>query len=120
LAEGQRGPLFVSLSRVNVESYGPHLVCFFYIRVGREVGRVEIPQWVAADAAQVDLVHALVYDQCARGQGYPVALARAHEQAVVKAADRRAFLSMVEGSLLRADVPGTSSRKRENKSFQRG
>src|SRR5690606_22005620 len=34
LAEGQRGPLFVSMSRVNVESYGPHLVHFFYMRVG--------------------------------------------------------------------------------------
>jgi hypothetical protein len=118
LAEGQRGPLFVSLSRVNVESYGPHLIHFFYIRVGREVGRIEVPAWVAEDPEQLDLVHALVYDQCARGQGYPVALARAHEQAVVKAPDRRAFLSMVEGSLLRAELPATASRKRDSKESQ--
>jgi hypothetical protein len=118
LGEGQRGPLFVSMSRINIEAYGPHLVHFFYLRVGREIARVEIPRWVAEDAAMVDLVHTLIYDQCLKGQGYPVALARAHEQAIVRAADRRAFLSMVEGSLLRADLPATTSKKRESKQRQ--
>jgi hypothetical protein len=118
LAEGQRGPLFVSMSRVNVETYGPHLIHFFYMRVGREIARVELPRWVAEDTAAVDLIHTLIYDQCLKGQGYPVALARAHEQAIVRAADRRAFLSMVEGSLLRAELPATDSRKRESKERQ--
>ncbi|HEU5102382.1 MAG TPA: DNA double-strand break repair nuclease NurA, partial [Roseiflexaceae bacterium] len=99
LAEGQRGPLFVSMSRINVEAYGPHLIHFFYMRAGREVARVEIPRWVAEDPGMVDLAHTLIYDQCMKGQGYPVALARAHEQAIVRAADRRAFLGIVEGSL---------------------
>jgi hypothetical protein len=115
LAEGQRGPLFASLSRINIESYGEHLIHFFYMRVGRELARVEVPRWVAHDAEQVDLVHSLIYDQCVRGHGYPVALARAHEQAVVRSADRRTFQRIVEGSLLRADLPATSSRKRESK-----
>jgi hypothetical protein len=53
-----------------------------------------------------------------KGQGYPVALARAHEQAIVRAADRRAFLSIVEGSLLRAELPASDSRKRESKERQ--
>jgi hypothetical protein len=118
LAEGQRGPLFVSMSRVNIESYGPHLIHFFYMRVGREIARVELPRWVAEEQAQVDLIHSIVYDQCMKGQGYPVALARAHEQAIVRAADRRAFLGIVEGSLLRADLPAASSKKRESKERQ--
>jgi hypothetical protein len=118
LAEGQRGPLFISMSRVNIESYGSHLIHFFYMRVGREVARVELPRWVAEDLDAVDLVHTLIYDQCMKGQGYPVALARAHEQAIVRAADRRAFLSMVEGSLLRAELPAADSRKRESKERQ--
>jgi hypothetical protein len=118
LAEGQRGPIFASLSRINVEAYGEHLIHFFYMRVGREIARVEIPRWVADDRAQVDVVHALVYDQCMKGQGYPVALARAHEQAIVRAADRRAFLGIVEGSLLRAELPASDSRKRESKKRQ--
>jgi NurA-like 5'-3' nuclease len=106
------------MSRINIEAYGPHLVHFFYLRVGREIARVEIPRWVAEDTAMVDLVHTLIYDQCLKGQGYPVALARAHEQAIVRAADRRAFLSMVEGSLLRAELPATTSKKRESKQRQ--
>jgi hypothetical protein len=118
LAEGQRGPLFASMSRINVESYGPHLIHFFYMRIGREVARVEVPRWVAEDARAVDLIHTLIYDQCMKGQGYPVALARAHEQAIVRAADRRAFLSIVEGSLLRAELPASDSRKRESKERQ--
>jgi hypothetical protein len=118
LGEGQRGPLFASMSRINIECYGPHLIHFFYMRVGREVARVEIPLWVAEDAAAVDLIHTLIYDQCMKGQGYPVVLARAHEQAIVRAADRRAFLTMVEGSLLRAELPATDSRKRESKERQ--
>jgi hypothetical protein len=118
LAEGQRGPLFTSLSRVNVESYGPHLIHFFYLRVGREIARIEVPRWVAEDRALLDRTHTLIYDQCMRGQGYPVALARAHEQAIVRAADRRAFMTIVEGSLLRAELPAESSRKRESKERQ--
>jgi hypothetical protein len=118
LEDGQRGPLFVSMSRINVECYGPHLIHFFYLRVGRELARVEAPRWVAENPAALDLVHTLIYDQCAKGQGYPVALARAHEQAVVRAADRRAFLTIVENSLLRAELPASSSKKRESKERQ--
>ncbi len=111
LEEGQRGPLFASMSRVNVESYGEHQIHFFYLCVGREVARVEMPRWVAQDPAFLDRVHALVYDQCLKGQGYPVALARAHEQAVIHAADRRAFERVVERSLIQSGLPAASSRK---------
>jgi hypothetical protein len=119
LGDGQRGPLFISMSRVNVERYGPHLIHFFYMRIGRELARIELPAWVAADAAQVDLIQALVYDQCDKGEGYPVVLSRAHEQAIVRSADRRAFLRMLEGSLMRAELPTENSRKRESKEFSR-
>jgi hypothetical protein len=115
LQDGQRGPLFTSMSRINIEAYGEHMIHFFYLRVGRELARVELPRWVAQQPEQVDLVHSLVYDQCVRGQGYPVALARAHEQAIIRSADRRTFQRMVEGSLLRAELPAASSRKRESK-----
>lgn len=119
LSDGQRGPLCISMSRVNIERYGPHLIHFFYMRIGRELARIELPAWVAVDPAQVDLIQALVYDQCDKGEGYPVALARAHEQAIVRSADRRAFLRMLEGSLMRAELPTENSRKRESKEFSR-
>jgi NurA-like 5'-3' nuclease len=73
---------------------------------------------VVADAQMLDTVHAIVYDQAMRGQGYPVALARAHEQAVIKASDRRTFLDMVEQSLLKNEIPALNSRKRDSKDFQ--
>ena len=115
LADGQRGPLFVSMSRINIEAYGPHLIHFFYVRVGRELARIEIPQWVARDPALVDRVHAVAVDQAARGRGYPVALARAHEQAVVRSTDRRAFLDIVESSLRHSGLEPQESQKRSSK-----
>ncbi|RRR66529.1 MAG: DNA double-strand break repair nuclease NurA [Candidatus Viridilinea halotolerans] len=120
LSEGQRGPLLLSMSRINIERYGPHQIHFFYLRVGRELCRIELPQWVAQRPEQVNLVHSLVYDQCARGGGYPVALERAHEQAIVRSADRRAFQRLLESSLYRAEAPGGVSAKRESKEFSRG
>jgi NurA-like 5'-3' nuclease len=53
-----------------------------------------------------------------RGQGYPIALARAHEQAVVKASDRRVFLDMVAQMLQKSELPALNSRKRDSKEFQ--
>jgi hypothetical protein len=108
------------MSRINLERYGEHMIHFFHMRIGRELGRVEIPLWVARDSAAVDLIHTLVYDQCARGDGYPVALARAHEQAIVRGPDRRAFQRLLESSLYRAEAPGSSSAKRDSKEFSRG
>lgn len=118
LKDGQRGPLHVSLARANRDYYGEHEIHFFYVRVADEIARVEIPKWVATDTELLNRVHAIIYDQAMRGQGYPVALARAHEQAVVKAIDRRVFLEMVEQSLLKNEAPALNSRKRSSKEFQ--
>ena len=120
LSEGQRGPLFISMSRINVESYREHTIYFFHMRVGRELARIEIPQWVAQDPDQVDLIHALMYDQAGRGGGYPVALERAHEQAVVRSADRRTFQHMLEASLYRAEAGADASAKKDSKSYIKG
>jgi NurA-like 5'-3' nuclease len=118
LAEGQRGPIYLSMARANRALYREHAIHFFYLRVGNEIARVEIPQWVATDSQLCDRVHALIYDQAMRGQGYPIALARAHEQAVVKASDRRVFLDMVAQMLQKSELPALNSRKRDSKEFQ--
>ena len=68
---------------------------FFYLHVGDEIGRVEIPAWIALDDAYVDLIAQVILDQCAKGYGYPVALAEAHEQAVVKGPDREFFYQLI-------------------------
>jgi hypothetical protein len=107
LDEGERSAIFCRRSQSSdfVHSddlYGDrgHAMRFFYLRVaGGEVARVELPEWVAEDAAAVDLLQAAVLDQCARGGGYPVVLQEAHEQAVIDAVDRRSFAALVEREL---------------------
>ena len=80
-----------------------------------EIARVEIPQWVATDESLLNLTHSLVLDQCQRGQGYPVALSEAHEQAVVTAADRENFWRLVESSLVEEHLPSLGSAKNQSK-----
>ncbi len=55
---------------------------------------MEVPEWVARRKDLLDLTHALVLDQCRRGQGYPVALSEAHEQAVVTGSGQRRVLGI--------------------------
>ncbi len=111
LAEGERSALFISQSSIVQKHYGIHRVYFFYLRVGDEVARIEIPEWVARDKNLLALVHALVLDQCRRGQGYPVALSEAHEQAVITGADRENFHQLIEVSLAEEHIPVTTSAK---------
>lgn len=86
-------------------------ICFFYLNVGQEVGRVEIPRWVADDPAQLDLVHWVIYDQCQRGLGYPTVLQEAHEKAVVTMADRQALEATLERALAQAGIIWTRTGK---------
>ena len=115
LGQGERSALFISQSSIVQKRYGEHRVYFFYLRVGDEIARVEIPQWVALDENRLNLVHALVLDQCHRGQGYPVALSEAHEKAVVTTADRENFWQLVESSLVQEHMPSLSSAKSQSK-----
>jgi len=115
LGQGERSALFISQSSVVLKRYGEHLVNFFYIRLDDEVARVEIPGWVARDENLLNLTHSLVLDQCRRGQGYPVALSEAHEQAVVTMADRENFWELVEMSLVDEHLPTLTSAKSRSK-----
>ncbi|MGC8786652.1 MAG: DNA double-strand break repair nuclease NurA [Anaerolineae bacterium] len=101
LAAGERSELFASSSQI-LERYGEHRVDFFYLNVGREIVRVEVPHWVSADAELLGLLHASIYDQCQRSPGfppYPPALLEAHEQAVITTAERRLIEELVERAL---------------------
>jgi len=64
---------------------------FFYLHTGNEIARVEIPAWIAENPKQVNEIASALMDQCIKGNGYPVVLAEAHEQAVIKSADREFF-----------------------------
>jgi len=115
LGNRERSALFISQSSIVQKRYGVHRVYFFYLKVDDEIARVEIPQWVATDGSLLNLVHTLVLDQCRRGQGYPVALSEAHEQAVITGADRENFQQLVELSLTEEHLPSAASAKSQSK-----
>jgi len=114
LGDGERSALFISPSKI-MKRYGEHLVYFFYLRVGDEIARIEIPQWVAKDEGLLNLTHGLILDQCRRGLGYPVALSEAHEKAVVTTADKEEFWRLVESLMVEEKLPTPTSAKSQSK-----
>lgn len=116
LPDGCRSPVYRTNSSVPRENYGEgQQVHFYYLHGGREIARVEVPQWVSQDEGLLALSHSLVLDQCRRGQGYPVAISEAHEQAVVRTSDRRVFKDMVERALDEQGLPAYTSEKERSK-----
>ena len=116
LPPGWRSPVYRTNSSVPRDHYGEdHQVDFYYLNGGAEIGRVEVPQWVARDEGLLSLNHTLVLDQCRRGQGYPVAISEAHEQAVVRTSDRRVFKDMVARALDGQGLPAYTSEKERSK-----
>ena len=109
LSPGERGPLWKSSADI-LSCYGEHAVYFCYVHVGAEVARVEFPQWVVEDSGLLNSALSLMLAQVQKGFGYPVALAEAHNQAVVKGGDRTRFFTLLEQQMIRAGLKnvGTS------------
>ena len=112
LAAGERSGLFATTLHETIEQYYlGQRIHFFFLNVGSELARVEVPEWVAQDPARLDLVHAVVFEQCRLGQGYPAALTRAHEQALVRAADREMVRVLLESLFAQQGVRTSFSEK---------
>lgn len=124
LNPGERSATFGSTSHIQ-RSYPPGSeVCYFYLKVPSatgpgEMGRVEVPDWVADKPALLDRIHATVLRECEKGDGYPLALSEAHERAVIRASEREAFFRLMERRLRRAGLSPTDSRKRRAKQAPR-
>lgn len=116
LADGSRSALFSSTSKI-LREYGEHTIWAFYMDAGKEIVRVEIPEWVAMDRELLDLTHAVCFDQAQKGRGYPVALAEAHEHAVIHGPERKAFYDAVERSFIKHGARITRSWKRISKGY---
>lgn len=114
LAPGQRSASFASRSSVMERHYGPHGIRFCYLRGDDEVARLEYPAWVE-ELGLLGLAATLALDQARRGLGYPVALAEAHQQAVVSGADREVFWRYVDAALRERRLAASTSAKSRSK-----
>jgi hypothetical protein len=117
LQDGERSDIFESKSAI-LDRYGDHRIQFLYMNVGGEIARVEAPQWVMRDAEMLELVQAVIYNQCQRSGGYPPyppALQEAHEQAVIGTAERRLVEELVEQALAERGIVYTRSAKAYSK-----
>jgi hypothetical protein len=103
LSPGERGPLWRSSAAIQ-SFYGEHQIYFCYVHVGAEIARIEVPEWVATDAALFDRTLSLMLAQVQKGYGYPIALAEAHNQAVVRGSDRARFFALLERQMIRSGV----------------
>jgi hypothetical protein len=107
LPPGHRSAVFKIQSNSEKTYKGGLELHFFYLNVGTEGHpwpvRVEIPRWVVDDREQLNLLHAVLVEQC-RVMGskpYPYLLHRAHETAVVKNEEKYQVEQMLQQELRR-------------------
>ena len=90
LPPGHRSACFKIQSNSEKTYKGVLELHFFYLNVGTDGHpwpvRVEIPKWVVDDKEKLNLLHAVLVEQCKMmgNKPYPYLLNRAHEIAVVK------------------------------------
>ena len=125
LAEGERSAVFAIQSQSAKNYQGALKLHFFYLNAGQEgrpyLARVEIPAWVAENKDNLDILHAVLVEQC-RVMGarpYPYLLHRAHETAVVKLPEKVQVTAMITQELRRRGVAvGDMSGKQAAKQFE--
>lgn len=120
LDPGARSAVFSSTSHIQREYPEGNKICYFYLHVpaaweNGEIGRVEVPAWVADRPVLLDLIHSVVLSECRKGDGYPMILSEAHERAVIRSAEREQFYRLIEREMRGADLPVESSRKQRAK-----
>ncbi|MGQ0601666.1 MAG: DNA double-strand break repair nuclease NurA, partial [Anaerolineales bacterium] len=123
LQPGERSAVFENATPANRDHYQPHghSVHFFYLNAGRpgkdSLLRIEVPEWVAKDATQLNLVQAAIIEQCRVSDGFPYVLMRAHELAVVTVGERRELEQLVVGALMRRGLRPSLSQKAQGKAW---
>ena len=104
LKPGQRSALWESNSNILNLYDESQRVYFCYVNVGAEIARIEVPAWVARDKELFDRSLSIMLSQVYKGYGYPVTLAEAHNQAVVRGGDRAHFFALLEQQMIRAGL----------------
>lgn len=107
LKPGHRSAVFKIQSSSDKTYKGVLEIHFFYLNVGTEGHpwpvRVEIPRWVVDDKEKLNLLHAVLVQQCRMmgSRPYPYLLHRAHETAVVKGEEKQQIEQMLTLELRR-------------------
>ncbi len=112
LKPGQRSALWRSNNPI-LELYGDQIIYFCYVHVGTEIARIEVPAWVAKNTDMLDLALGLMLAQVQKGYGYPVAIAEAHNQAVVKGGDKARFFALLEQQMIKAGLKNVGTSYKE-------
>jgi hypothetical protein len=114
LERGQRSPLWRSSARI-LDLYGEQTIYFCYVNVGTEIARIDVPEWVVADEEKFELSLAMMLGQVQKGFGYPVVLAEAHNQAVVRGGDRASFFALLEQEMIKAGLKNVGTSYKETR-----
>jgi hypothetical protein len=105
LAPGERSAVFAIQSHSAGNYKGGLELHFFYLNVGRpgkpSLARVEIPAWVLEQPERLDILQAILVDQCRvmGGRSYPYVLHRAHETALVSQQEKEQVTQMIASEL---------------------
>ncbi|MDZ8082211.1 MAG: DNA double-strand break repair nuclease NurA [Nostoc sp. DcaGUA01] len=112
LQPGQRSTLWRSNNPI-LELYGDQIIYFCYVHVGTEIARIEVPAWVAQNTDLLNQALGLMLAQVQKGYGYPVAIAEAHNQAVVKGGDKARFFALLEQQMIKAGLKNVGTSYKE-------
>lgn len=118
LEVGEFSPLWRSSAPISAEYGQEQEIYFSYVNLGSEVARLDMPAWTACDPKLRELAYSIVLTQVQKGYGYPVALAEAHNQAVVTSGDRHRFFSVLQTYLQRAGVSAPNLTNKETRKRQ--
>ena len=112
LKPGQRSNLWRSNAHI-LEQYEDQKIYFCYVHVGTEIARIEVPAWVAENTTMLNQALGLMLAQVQKGYGYPVAIAEAHNQAVVKGGDKARFFALLEQQMIKAGLRNVGTSYKE-------
>jgi hypothetical protein len=124
---GERSAIFGLLSPTSKKYRSIFSLHFFYLNVSLIEGkpmlaRVEVPAWVAQDPAMVDVLHAILVQQCqiVPTKQYPYLLTRADETAVVSMDEKEQVDRMIAQEMYKRGVGfAEKSQKQQSKEIAR-
>ncbi|WP_041726064.1 DNA double-strand break repair nuclease NurA [Caldisericum exile] len=102
MKDNQRTSIFSSTEKL-LSNYS-HKIYFFFLKIGQEVVRVEIPDFVYESKEILDRLIHLLFTEIERGKGYPLILKLAHFEAVINEKDKK-FIE----NILRSKIKESSS-----------